>query len=140
MSRAPIPAKVQVSVAIRQRRHALGGLRCSLCYEPIYSDSERVLEHMTPRALRIELGLDPDDASNLEFVHAKCAKIKTIGTKATCASGDLHKIAKAKRLAKAQEEHKAVVARVMKRAPGKIKSRGFPKGLRKRMSGKVERV
>lgn len=47
--------------------------------------------------------------------------------------------AKAKRIAKAQAVHKAVVAKVMERPAGKIKGRGFDKTLRKRFDGKVER-
>lgn len=47
--------------------------------------------------------------------------------------------AKAKRLAKAHAEHQAVLARVMKRPAGKIRSRGFDKRLRKKMNGQTER-
>ncbi len=46
---------------------------------------------------------------------------------------------KAKRIAKAREAHAAVVARVTERPAGSIKSRGFAKGLRRKMNGKVER-
>ena len=61
------------------------------------------------------------------------------GGKATCADGDIHKIAKAKRIAKAREAHAAVVAKVMERPAGAIRSRGFDKGLRRRFDGRVER-
>ena len=141
MTRKAIPTKVQVSVAIRQGWHSAGAgcgfFACALCRGPLPAVDDRVLEHMVPHATMVALGQDPDEIDNLRWVHAECAARKTNGTKATCASGDLHKIAKAKRLAKATEEHKAVLARVMTRPAGKIKSRGFAKGLRKTFSGKV---
>lgn len=46
---------------------------------------------------------------------------------------------KAKRVAAAQEVHRAVVARVMTRPAGKIKGQGFDKTLRKRVDGTVVR-
>ena len=141
MKRKAIPTKVQVSVAIRQAWESAGAgceyFACALCRKALDSHEPRILEHMTPHATMILLGRDPDEPSNLAWVHDHCAARKTNGTKATCADGDNHKIAKAKRLAKATEEHKAVLARVMTRPAGKIKSRGFAKGLRKTFSGKV---
>ena len=47
---------------------------------------------------------------------------KTNGTKATCAGGDIHKIAKAKRLAKARAVHQAVVKKEASKVRGSIKS------------------
>lgn len=118
MSRPGIPVKVQVAVAIRQAE----GIRCPWCGFFIMDDSERILEHIVPRAWT-----NSDKPEDLRWFHLACAKAKTNGNAATVADGDLHKIAKAKRLAKAKAEHEAVVARVAKRAPGKIKSRPFPK-------------
>lgn len=47
---------------------------------------------------------------------------------------------KSKRLAKAREEHQAVTARVMKREPSRIRSRGFDKTKTRKFNGKtVER-
>lgn len=133
--RKAIPVKVQVSVAIRQA----GGVRCPLCLGWVDGDEPRVLEHMTPHATMVALGKVPDAIDNLRWVHAECAAKKTNGTKATCADGDLHKIAKAKRVAKATEIHRAVVARVMERKPSRIRSRGFDKTLTKKFNGRVER-
>lgn len=135
-ARPSIPARIQVSVAIRQ---AKSWVQCPLCMVPLTSTDKRVLEHMVPRATRIALGLDPDAPEILAWVHKACADKKTNGSKATCADGDLHKIAKAKRLSKARAEHTAVVERVLVRPAGKIKGRGFNKSLRKRMNGQVEK-
>ena len=118
MTRPSIPARVQVAVALRQAVK----VPCPLCGFHVDHDSDRVLEHMVPRAWT-----ENDDISNLAWVHKVCATRKTIGNAATSAGGDLHKIAKVKRLAKARAEHEAIVAKVAKRAPGKIKSRPFPK-------------
>ena len=118
--RKAIPARVQVAVAVRQTQH--GCLVCPLCDQFLYDFESRILEHMVPRELN-----GSDEAENLRFVHKACADKKTNGTPATCASGDLHKIAKAKRLDKAREAHRAVLAGEATREPGKIKGRGFPK-------------
>jgi len=110
-----------VTVAIRQG----GSLVCPLCSEPLRSDEPRRLEHMVPLALG-----GTDDIGNLAWVHADCAKVKDFGNKATCADGDIHRIAKAKRLAEAQRVHKAVVARTMRRDPSRLQGRGFEHGQR----------
>ena len=131
--RKAIAPHMLVTVAILQAVD--GGLRCPLCTLRITTSHKRVLEHLTPLAFGGKNEID-----NLRFVHRECADKKTNGTAATCASGDLHKIAKAKRLAKAQEVHRAVLAGTHKREPSRIKSRGFDRSFRKRMNGKVERV
>lgn len=46
--------------------------------------------------------------------------------------------AKAKRLAKARTAHEAVVKREADKARGSIKSRGFDKGLRRKMNGTIQ--
>ena len=46
---------------------------------------------------------------------------------------------KSKRLAKATETHEAVVAKVMARPAGKLRSRGFDKSLSRKFSGEVVR-
>lgn len=117
-----------VTVAILQA----GSIRCVLCNKPLTADMARVLEHMTPVALGGGNTID-----NLRWVHRPCADRKTNGTAATCASGDLHKIAKAKRLAKAQEVHRAVLAGEVTREPSRMKSRGFDKTRSRTFSGKV---
>lgn len=133
MKRPTISVKDKVTAAIAQ---AAGGyIFCPLCRKPLHSDDPRILEHMVARAFT-----GSDDVSLLAWVHKPCADQKTYGGKATCADGDIHKIAKAKRIAKAREAHAAVVARVTERPAGAIKSRGFAKGWRRKMNGKVERV
>lgn len=115
--RPKISAKVQVSIAIRQ---AHSWVSCPLCMVPIASDEPRVLEHMVPRATRIALGLDPDAPEILAWVHKACADRKTNGNKATCADGDIHKIAKAKRIA-------AKSAGTWRKKSRAIRSAGFRK-------------
>lgn len=131
IKRRPVPPHMLVTVAILQA----GSIRCALCNKPLTADQARVLEHLTPVALG-----GGNTVDNLRWVHRPCADRKTNGTAATSASGDLHKIAKAKRLAKAQEVHRAVLAGEHRREPSRIKSRGFARSFRKRMNGKVERV
>lgn len=122
--RKAIPARVQVSVALRQGPCSV---MCPLCRHYLYADQPRILEHLTPHATMVALGKDPDAPDNLAWVHAECAARKTNGTPATCASGDLHKIGKAKRLEKAREVHRAVLAGETTREPSRLKGRGFPK-------------
>lgn len=131
MKRPAISAKVKVDVALRQ---ANGCAICPLCRMQLLPEHDRVLEHMVPFAWT--LGHVTED---MAWVHKACADKKTYGNKATCADGDIHKIAKAKRLAKAQETHAAVVAKVTTKQPGTIKSRGFDKQWRKKMNGQVEK-
>lgn len=119
MKRRPsIPVRVQVAVALKQAVK----VPCPLCGFHVDHTSERVLEHMVPRAWT-----ESDGIEGLAWVHKACADKKTFGSGATVADGDLHKIAKVKRLAKARAEHEAIVAKLATRAPGKIKSRPFPK-------------
>lgn len=120
MSKRPyISAKVMVNVAFIQ---ADGFVQCFLCKRPLYTHQPRILEHVVPH----EFG-GASDETNLRWVHEECADKKTNGNKATVAGGDIHKIAKAKRLAKAQETHAAIVAKVEERKPSRIPSRPFPK-------------
>ena len=111
MRRKAIPVKTHVAVAIRQ---AENGLRCPLCTNRIWAGDARILEHMVPHATRTALGLDPDAADNLRWVHKKCADKKTNGNKATCADGDTHKIGKAKRLVIAQMAKSKVEVKLTK--------------------------
>ena len=134
--RRSVPVRVQVGVAIAQPRHIDGGLKCPRCSGALQPNDERILEHMTPHATCVWLGTDPDRPENLRFVHKECADKKTNGNKATVADGDIHKIAKAKRLAAARTEHEAVLSRVMKREPSRIRSRGFGPNTKK-FSGAV---
>ena len=102
MKRPHIPAHVRVNVAINQAEH--GAIRCPICHTSLAAMDERVLEHMVPHELG---GLS--DETNLRWVHKECAATKTNGRKATVVDGDLHKIAKAKRLQRAHEAHEAAV-------------------------------
>lgn len=140
--RKAIPAHVKVSVAIRQATNLSGlvpqSVQCPLCGFPLLHDQPRILEHTPARAILIANGVEnPDDPKYLSWVHAACAKTKTNGNGATCADGDIHKIAKAKRLARAQEVHRAVLAGTHKREPSRIKSRGFDKTRTRKFNGEV---
>lgn len=110
MTKRPhISAKTMVNVAINQ---ALAeAIYCPLCDELLAAMDDRILEHMVPH----ELG-GASDETNLRWVHKECAAKKTNGSKATSAGGDIHKIAKAKRLATKHSQPKP---------PGTMKSRGF---------------
>ncbi len=130
--RPSIPARVQVAVAISQAEH--GGIICPLCGTQIIPSDKRVLEHMVPRMLG-----GSDEAENLRWVHHDCAKAKTNGNNATSADGDLHKIAKAKRLERARQAHEDAVLGKMnpeksytyvKRLSRPIPSRPFPKRIK----------
>lgn len=129
MKRPHIPAHVRVNVAINQAEH--GAIRCPICHTGLAAMDERVLEHMVPH----ELGGSSDE-TNLRFVHKECAATKTNGRKATSADGDIHKIAKSKRLQREHEKHVnnvlgkhaepgEVTVAVRKSRP--IPSRPFPK-------------
>lgn len=128
--RKAIPPHMLVSVAILQAVD--GGLRCPLCALRITTNHKRILEHLTPVAFGGKNEID-----NLRFVHRECADKKTYGNAATSAGGDLSKIAKAKRLAKAQEVHRAVLAGEVTREPSRMKSRGFDKTRSRTFGGKV---
>jgi hypothetical protein len=90
--RPPISEKTKIAIAISQAQS--GVIFCPICHTGISPDDERILEHMVPH----EFG-GPSTVDNLAWVHKGCAYVKTNGTKATCADGDIHKIAKAKRIA-----------------------------------------
>lgn len=131
MTKRPnISVKMKVDAALRQ---AFGCAHCPLCKKQLLPEHERILEHMVPYAWD-----HSNITENLAWVHKECAHQKTYGSKATSAGGDIHKIAKAKRLAKAREVHEAIL-RGEPRHPGSIKSRGFDKTYRKRMNGEVVR-
>lgn len=122
--RPSISPKVMVSVAIKQAEH--GEIPCPLCGTGIASFEARVLEHMTPH----ELGGSSEE-ENLRWLHKECAALKTNGSKATSADGDLHRIAKAKRLERARQAHEDAVLGKHEPKPIKLKpripSRPFPK-------------
>ncbi len=110
MTKRPhISAKTMVNVAINQ---ALAeSIYCPLCDDLLAAMDDRILEHLVPH----ELG-GASDETNLRWVHKECAAKKTNGNKATVAGGDIHKIAKAKRLATKHSQPNQ---------PGTMKSRGF---------------
>lgn len=93
MTKRPhISDRTKVNVAIMQARGWV--ISCGLCQHDLNAGEPRVLEHMVPH----ELG-GASDETNLRWVHKACADRKTKGHGATCADGDTHKIAKAKRIA-----------------------------------------
>ena len=97
MSKRPhISVKDKVTVAIAQA--PFGHIVCPLCRGWLEPNEERILEHMVARAFT-----GSDDTRLLAWVHKACADRKTYGNKATCADGDIHKVAKAKRIAKKNE-------------------------------------
>lgn len=131
MTKRPhISSKVLVQIAIQQSMN--GWISCPLCHAPLFPEEPRILEHMVPH----ELG-GSSDAENLRWVHKDCASRKTNGSKATSAGGDLHKIAKGKRLERARLAHEAAVLgktfkpdqpyTFVKRKSRPIPSRPFPK-------------
>lgn len=126
MKRPHIPAHVRVNVAIIQAQH--GGVICPICHTLIVLGDPRILEHMVPHELG---GLS--DETNLRWVHKDCAITKTNGRKPTAADGDLHKIAKAKRLQRAHEAHVAALLGEPIQTPARrtIPSRPFPKRTQK---------
>lgn len=130
MKRPHISAKTKVSVAIEQAMT----IPCPICWFPLTANDDRVLEHMVPH----ELG-GSSEVENLRWVHKGCAAKKTNGNKATSADGDIHKIAKAKRLERARDVHKAIVSGTSEKPAGKIKSRPFDAKWRKKMNGQVEK-
>jgi len=108
VKRPHISIATKVNVAIEQ---AGGWIRCALCSGPLRPFEPRILEHLVPH----ELGGSSEE-ENLRWVHRGCASTKTNGSKATSAGGDIHKIAKAKRLATKHSQPNQ---------PGTMKSRGF---------------
>ena len=109
MKRPHISVKTKVDVAIRQCYAR--SIICQLCDDWLDVDHARILEHLVPHELA-----GSSDAENLRWVHKECAAKKTNGNKATVADGDIHKIAKAKRLLKKHSNPTP---------EGSIKSRGF---------------
>lgn len=125
--RKAIPVRVHVDVAIAQAARDPRGVVCPLCNCPLQVEQPRVLEHLVTRAVRLALGLDPDAPEILAHVHKACADRKTYGNAATCADGDIHKIAKGKRLAVARAVHDAVKRGEHVRPASRLKGRGFAK-------------
>ena len=131
--RKAIPVKTLIAIAIQQANECLdpkGGFVCPLCQRTLYSVQDRILEHMTPHATRLALGLDPDAADNLRWVHKECAHRKTYGTKATTAGSDAHAIAKGKRFDRVNAGERS-----RKRRGPKMKSKGFDKTKTRKFSG-----
>lgn len=131
MTRPKISDRAKVNVALHQ---AGGWIICPLCSGPLRPADDRILEHMVPR----ELG-GSDDEENLRWVHKDCAAKKTNGSRATSAGGDLHKIAKAKRLDLARLHHAAVLRGERVREPGSIRSRPFDNRWTRKLNGRVVR-
>jgi hypothetical protein len=98
-----------------------GRVPCYRCKEPLSATGIINREHIVPMALG-----GADDISNYAYSHGECHRVVTFGTKATVAGGDIHKIAKAKRLEKAREAHQAVMSGEREKEPGSIPSRPFP--------------
>lgn len=123
-ARAYIPVSTKIDVALRQCGY------CPLCGQLLMPGQKRVLEHLVPRATRLALGLDPDAPEILAWVHKACADLKTNGKQATCADGDIHKIAKAKRL---HAKHFGTQKPKRKTLSGgqPLRGRAFPKCSRK---------
>jgi hypothetical protein len=118
VKRPHISTATKVNVAIEQ---AGGWIRCALCSGPLRPSEPRILEHLVPHELD-----GSSDAENLRWVHKECAGKKTNGSRATSAGGDIHKIAKVKRLLKKHSNPTP---------EGTMKSRGF-EGSRK-FNGKI---
>lgn len=111
-----------------------GTVPCYRCKKPLDPAGIINREHIVPLALG-----GSDDITNYAYSHGECHRVVTFGNKATVADGDIHKIAKAKRLAKARAAHEAILSGKAEKPAGKIKSRGFDKTLRKKMNGQVEK-
>lgn len=102
-------------------------LACVLSRDPIKPGDKIELEHMTA------LGIGGrDDLTNIRVALKKHSDIKTNGPGHTSVGGDKHKIAHGRRM---KDKHEGKV-----KPKGTIRSRGFPKNLRKKMNGKVEWV
>lgn len=102
----------------RQRSTILaahGGL-CALCGRPVGCRYD--LDHHVPLGL-----LGPDTMEALRPVHVPCHRMKT--------AGDVAAIAKAKRMGR---KHRGEI-----KPKRTIRSAGFPKHLRRKMNGTVER-
>lgn len=68
---------------------------CGICHGQMMAGDQIDWDHGIP----LKLG-GPHHYTNLFVVHRECHRKKTFGTKATSAGSDIHKIAKAKRIAK----------------------------------------
>lgn len=137
--RRTITARLARDIIIRQLAEGYatrdGGcfhIACCLCGNAIHTLEKTQWEHITP----LTLG-GADDETNIRIAHDACSKSKTNGKAHDASNGDLHKIAKAKRIA-AREALERGEAKAQKHKP-KIQGRGFDKSLRKKMDGTVER-
>lgn len=167
-SRPKFSVKFCVDVALAQSFETL----CPWCKEVLEPGQPRILEHWTPRKM-LRNPSNADKLSNMRYLHSDCAKEKTIGhrgtsNKGSVAGGDLHKVAKAKRLEKdrlARALHHNLGNRVVigpvtvirefrdgimreTHAPGysrafrdkpKLQGRGFDKKLSKGFDGKIRK-
>lgn len=122
LPRRKVPLAIALKVALRQ----LGLNKPELDHDPALGLRER-----TEDGKYIPDEHDPDYLVWLEGEDDGEHDVKTNGTKATAAGGDIHKIAKAKRLSKEQEEFRRRMLTKECGSPpprtGKIKSRGFEK-------------
>ena len=98
--------------------------KCRTCGERLQPGNIHY-DHIVAR----ELG-GSDDLENMQAICIKpCHHVKTFGRGATTYGSDIHAIAKTRRLANPKPKK-----------PSRIRSRGFPKNIRKRMNGQVERI
>jgi len=100
---------------------------CALCHEPLDDDpalGATQYDHNVPLAIG-----GADDVTNIVAVHAACHARKTNDKRwdAPLLGSDKAMIAKARRLSKGPKQSKG----------RKLQSRGFPKGLRKKLNGEV---
>ena len=122
LPRRKVPLAIALKVALRQ----LGFKKPELDHDPALGLRER-----TPDGKYIPDEHDPD---HLVWREAEDHAVKTRGNGATTAGSDVHVIAKTKRLAKAEEEHRrrmlaqyCAVSDPPSRRKRTIPSRPFPK-------------
>ncbi|MGH6792787.1 MAG: hypothetical protein ACRECF_08620 [Methyloceanibacter sp.] len=93
---------------------------CYRCGEPITSGKGAQREHL----LELALG-GKEETANCRYSHATCHAVVTDGARATSAGSSKHRIAKSRRMQKANSEHEAAMA---------AKAAGLPKPAKKRKS------
>lgn len=97
---------------------------CWLCKVRLTAEDRIIWEHFTPVALGGATSMQ-----NVAPVHHSCACKKTNGAGHVKVDGDISKIAKSKRIARAHQEHQAVMRGEIERPPGSIRNRNeWPKG------------
>ena len=115
MTRRRRPTKSQ-QIAILDRQFG----RCAICLiVPLNPEWDHIQA--------LELGGN-NSTENFQALCKSCHEIKTHGSKATSAGSDIHKIAKARRIARGGKTRKGP----------RLRSRGFEKRYRKRMDGRAE--